>query len=93
MHNGQFVFRKNLSTYMALFELTENISKSVDEKEITVGVFIDLAKAFDTVNHKILFDKLHHGIRCLPHTFINSYLDNRKRYVSIDDGASDSLLD
>ena len=39
---------------MALLEHIENISKSVDEKEITVGVFIDLAKAVDTVNNKIL---------------------------------------
>ena len=65
---------------MALLELTENISKSIDEKEITVGVFIDLAKAFDTDNHKILIDKLYHyGIRGLPHKWINSYLDNRKQ--------------
>ena len=74
---------------MALLELSENISKSVDEKEITVGVFIDLAKAFDTVNHEILSDKLYHyDIRGLPHKWINSYLDNKKQNVSIDNGES-----
>ena len=70
---------------MALFDLTENISKYVDEREIRVGVFIDFVKAFDTVNHAILIDKLYHGIRGLPHKWISSYLFNRKQYVSIDD--------
>ena len=71
---------------MALVELTENISKSADEREITVGIFIDLTKAFDTVNHEILQDKLYHyGIRGLPHKSINSYFDNMKHCVGIDD--------
>ena len=85
MHNTQFGFRRNLSTYIALLELIENNYKSVDEQVIAVRVFIDLKKAFDTVNHKILLDKLYHVIRGLPHKWINSYLDNRKQYVSIDD--------
>ena len=59
-----FALEKNLLTYMAFLELSENNSESVDGREITVGDFIDLAKAFDTVNHKILLDKLyHHGTR------------------------------
>ena len=65
--NEQFGFRSKLSTYMALLELTDGISKSIDERKLTVGIFLDLAKAFDTVNHKILLDKLqYYGIRGTP---------------------------
>jgi hypothetical protein len=92
LHKNQFGFRKKLSTYMALLELTEDISKSMDEKDITIGVFIDLAKAFDTVNHKILLEKLsHYGIRGLPLEWMNSYLSNRQQYVNIDDVNSTCL--
>ena len=51
LHQSQYGFRKKLSTSMALLSLTEEISRSIDNKNFTVGVFIDLAKAFDTVNH------------------------------------------
>ena len=43
---------------MAVLDLIDNLSNSIDKKEFSVGVFIDLSKAFDTVNHKILIDKL-----------------------------------
>ena len=77
---------ENLSAYIALIELTEHISKCVDENKITVDVFIDLAKAFDTVYHESQLNKLYHyGKRCLPHKWISSYLDNRKQYISISD--------
>ena len=54
-----------MSTSIALLSLTEEISRSMDNKNFTVGVFIDLAKAFDTVNHRILLDKLKHAVRDL----------------------------
>ena len=64
LHSSQYGFREKLSTAMALLKLTDDISQSIDEGNITVGVFIDLAKAFDTVDHKILLSKLnHYGIR------------------------------
>lgn len=43
---------------MALLVLTEEISKSMDDRKLTIGILLDLAKAFDSVNHKILLDKL-----------------------------------
>ena len=62
---------------------------------ITVGVFVDLAKAFDTVDHKILLNKLqYYGLRGIPHQWFTSYLSNRKQYVTvnnIDSGFSDVL--
>ena len=49
-----------------LISLYDNISRAIDRKELSVGIFLDLSKAFDTVNHNILVDKLnHYGIRGL----------------------------
>ena len=50
----QFGFRSGHSTIHALLDLTEDIRKAIDEKKIAVGVFIDLQKAFDTVDHNII---------------------------------------
>ena len=61
LSNNQFGFRKNHSTFMEVLDLIDNLSKSIDEKEFSVGVFIHLGKAFDTVNHKILIQKLQWG--------------------------------
>ena len=84
LHQSQFGFRKKLSTSMALLELTEEISKSIDDRNYTVGVFIDLAKAFDTVDHKILLQKLHHyGVRGTANEWFGSYLENRRQFVVV----------
>ena len=55
----QFGFRLNLSTDVALAHLTENILDNMDNGFITGAVFLDLSKAFDTVDHQILLKKLH----------------------------------
>jgi retron-type reverse transcriptase len=59
----QFGFRKGHSTTQAITEITETLRKSIDENLYTCGVFIDFAKAFDTVNHNILLNKLEAYIR------------------------------
>ena len=56
----QYCFRKNMSTSMAIMELVENITNAMDNGKFTIGVFIDLTKAFDTVDHNILVTKLDH---------------------------------
>ena len=71
---------------MAIFELVEEITTAMGNSMSTVGVFIDLKKAFDTVDHNILLNKLeHYGIRGLPLGWIQSYLTNITHYVSIND--------
>jgi len=85
LHENQFGFRKGLSTCTALLQLIDELASSVDKKRITVGVFIDLAKAFDTVDHRILLQKLeHYGIRGNVLAMFASYIGNRKQYVTID---------
>ena len=57
------------------------------------GIFVDLAKAFDTVNHKILINKLnHYGIRGTSLKWFESYLNNRQQYVQIETSRSKQSL-
>ena len=86
LHNilfyNQFGFRKNNSTTFALIQITEIIKETIDKNKYGCGVFIDLRKAFDTVNHEILLTKLeHYGIRGTALNWFKSYLCNRKQYV------------
>jgi hypothetical protein len=82
LYEYQFGFRKSFSTQLALSLLLDKISHALDNGEFVVGVFLDFSKAFDTVNHDILFDKLfHYGIRGIPLCWLKSYLKDRKQYV------------
>jgi hypothetical protein len=70
-------------------ELTENLKKAIDKKLYTCGVFLDFSKAFDTVNHKILWKKLEaYGIRGVPLNWFSSYLTNRQQYVILNNQES-----
>ena len=82
----QYGFRKSRSTSMAITHLIENLTDANEEKKFTAGVFIDLKKAFDTIDHSLLLKKLdHYGIRGVPNDWLKSYLSNRKQFVSFDD--------
>ena len=92
LYNKQFGFRKNYSTDHGLIEVVNNISETIAKKCLTLGVFIDLRKAFDTVNHDILLEKLkHYGIENNEHDFFRSYLSNRTQFVKLDDICSSTL--
>ena len=80
----QFGFRQRHSTIHALIDLTEDIRKGMDDNNYVCGIFVDLQKAFDTVDHHILLKKLeHYGIRGTANDWFRSYLTGRKQYVSI----------
>ena len=83
LYHNQHGFRKNNSTIHALMQITERIKTSIDSGKFGCGIFIDLRKAFDTVNHNILLTKLeHYRIRDSMLKWFQSYLSGRKQFVS-----------
>ena len=95
IYSLQFSFKQKYSTTTvhALISLTENIRKNLDEGNIGCGIFVDLQKAFDTVEHDVLLSKLgHYGICGLANGWFKSYLSNRNQYVSIN-GYDSNLTD
>ena len=90
-YKNQFGFMNNKSTCDALIELTENIYDKLNDKKNTLGIAIDLKKAFDSVDHKILLKKLmFYGVRGISLDWFRSYLLNRKQFVRI--GSSSSSI-
>ena len=88
----QYGFQRNKSTEHAIIDIHERILQSIEKKETPCCVFLDFAKAFDTVNHRILLHKLeHYGIRGLGSQLLQSYLSNRQQCVSIN-GENSKLL-
>ena len=82
LFKNQFGFRKNSSTSLALNQIVEKIRESIDNKKHSCGIFIDLRKAFDTLNHDILLSKLeHYGIRDVALRWFKSYLSDRRQYT------------
>lgn len=77
---------------MALSSIYESFIANFENKLITSAIFLDIAKAFDSVNHQILLKKLEcYGIRGLPHSLMQSYLSDRYQYTLVD-GQRSSLL-
>ena len=79
---NQYGFRKNHSTAYALLQLYDKLSNAIDQGKVTLGLFIDLSKAFDTVNHDILPEKLEfYEVRGVALQWFKSYLSGRSQFV------------
>ena len=82
LNTKQFGFQKNKSTYMPLLLLQENITKSIETGKLVCGIYLDLKKAFDTVDHSFLTGKLErYGFAGTSLNLIKSYLTNRYQCV------------
>ena len=78
---------------MAILDVHAKIIEAIENKQLACSVFLDFAKAFDTVNHDILLGKLYHyGIRGITNKWFESYLKNRYQKVKIDSTLSDAKL-
>ena len=78
----QFCFRRGHSAELAAIQLVDRLTKQMDLGNVPTNIYIDLSKAFDTLDHSILLDKLsYYGIRGLENMMLRSYLSNRHQYV------------
>ena len=85
----QFGFRPNYSTPLACTCLINKLTKYFSANKLALTAFLDLSKAFDTLDHRILLNKLYHyGFRSVSHSWLESYLYNRPQHVSIHDTLS-----
>jgi len=90
LYQYQFGFRKNYSTSLALIDVVDSIIKYLDDSDTVVGIYLDLQKASDTVNHEILLAKMkNYGIRGVTYKWFASYLRNRKQFTAIGNNSSE----
>ena len=93
IYEHQFGFQKNKSTTAAVLDLYSQILQTLEKKKIACSVFLDFAKAFDTVDHKILTKKLeHYGIRGVVNELFVSYFSNRFQTAKINGKLSNKEL-
>ena len=82
--SSQFGFRQKHSTSHALIHLTHKIREQLDKGNFVCRIFVDFQKAFATIDHQILIQKLnYYGIRGIANNWLSSYLQNRTQFVSI----------
>ena len=78
---------------MAIVQLVDKVTNAVEQNETTMGIFLDLSKAFETIDHNILLYKLkHYGFRGIVLDWFKNYLSNRKQFVSFDTSESEQKI-
>ena len=89
IYKKQYGFQKKVSTELALSSYCDLVSKEVDNKKVVCSVFLDLAKAFNTVDPDILLSKLNRlGVSGIPLELMRSYLTERKQYTKTNNATS-----
>ena len=89
LYKNQYGFRRKHSTVLAMVELVDTIYQNLDQNKYVLGIFLDLQKAFDTVDHDILLYKLYrYGIRGTALHWFKSYLKNRQQYTIVNEHSS-----
>ena len=92
-HDNQYGFRKKSSTHVALLTFIDKVIEAIENGEYAIGVFLDFSKAFDTVDHEILLNKLdHYGIRGCALSWFKSYLSRRLQYVTYNGSQSSQQM-
>ena len=90
---NQFDLREKHFKMHATLLITDNVQIAIEDGQFSCGIFLDLSKAFDTVDHSILIRKLgHYGIRGIANYWFTSYVHNRRQYVTIGSSKSDELV-
>ncbi len=91
LYEYQFWFRQNHSTSLALIEIVDYILEDLQNGKYVAGIYLDLSKAFDTIDHKILINKLnHYGIRGTALNWFSSYLVNQQQFTYINKTSSNT---
>lgn len=84
LNPSQYGFRRKCSTFQALNSFSNDIYTSLDNRLSVLSIFVDFQKAFDTVNHDILLDKLYHyGTRGTIHSWFKDYLTQRQQQQQV----------
>ena len=85
LFGSQYGFRKHHSTELAAVELIDRIYETMDQGDISISILLDLSKAFDTLDHSILLNKLeYYGVKDNASRWFSSYLTGRYQYVDMD---------
>ena len=93
LYSSQYGFRKGHSTQHTILDLVNDIRTNMNQRLLSCGVFIDLKKAFDTVDHDILLDKFnHYGFRWIINDWFFSYLKNRTQTTQVGHYTSDKAV-
>ena len=90
LYDSQYGYRQSHSTETACLEIIDRLHRQLDQNKTPLCIFIDLSKAFDTLDHAILLSKLeYYGLQQNTLNWFRSYLFNRKQYVEIEGYKSD----
>lgn len=93
LSDRQFGFRTGVSTSDAIFEVTKTVYESIDRNKKVIAMFVDLEKAFDTVSHDILLEKLEqYGVRGIAADLIRTYLKDRTQIVKVNNVKSNAKI-